>query len=48
LMTDEDVAALADALPDAVAVEIPHAGHLTAVEDPTAFDGAVRTLLDRI
>ncbi|SHM26099.1 alpha/beta fold hydrolase [Cryptosporangium aurantiacum] len=48
LITDADVAAMAEALPDARVVEIPHAGHLTAVEDPTAFDGAVRTLLARV
>jgi pimeloyl-ACP methyl ester carboxylesterase len=48
LITNEDVARMAGALPDAVVIEIPHAGHLTAVEDPTAFDGAVRTLLARI
>ncbi|MFI5956819.1 alpha/beta fold hydrolase [Cryptosporangium sp. NPDC051539] len=48
LITDADVSALASALPDAQVVEIPHAGHLTAIEDPTAFDGAVRTLLARV
>lgn len=48
LITDEDVATMASALPDAAVIEIPHAGHLTAVEDPTAFDGAVRSLLARV
>ena len=48
LITDRDVAAMAEALPDAQVVEIPHAGHLTAIEDPTAFDGAVRALLSRV
>ncbi|TQS44372.1 alpha/beta hydrolase [Cryptosporangium phraense] len=48
LITDADVAAMADVLPDAQVVQIPHAGHLTAIEDPTAFDGAVRALLARV
>lgn len=48
LITDEDVESMADALPDARVVTIPHAGHLTAIEDPTAFDAAVRTLLTRV
>lgn len=48
LITDADVAAMAEALPDTQVVQIPRAGHLTAIEDPTAFDGAVRTLLARL
>jgi pimeloyl-ACP methyl ester carboxylesterase len=48
LITDEDVKIMHEALPDAVVLQIPHTGHLPAVEDPTAFDGAVRTLLARI
>jgi pimeloyl-ACP methyl ester carboxylesterase len=48
LITERDIAAMAEALPDVKVVEIPHAGHLTAIEDPTAFDGAVRTLLARV
>jgi pimeloyl-ACP methyl ester carboxylesterase len=48
LITDRDVEAMASALSDAKVVEIPHAGHMTAIEDPTAFDGAIRTLLARV
>lgn len=39
--------ALADGLPDAELLEIPGAGHLTALEAPDAFAGAVRDFLAR-
>lgn len=47
IATAEDAAAMVDALPDAELRTLPGAGHLTALEQPTAFDDAARTLLAR-
>ncbi|WP_377269348.1 alpha/beta fold hydrolase [Peterkaempfera sp. SMS 1(5)a] len=42
-----DARAMADVLPDAELRTVPRAGHLTALEDPAAFNTAVRSLLAR-
>ncbi|MFC9326486.1 alpha/beta fold hydrolase [Kitasatospora sp. NPDC057015] len=39
---------MADALPDAELTVIPDAGHLSAIEAPSAFNAAVRALLARV
>lgn len=43
-----DARAMFRALPDARLTVIPGVGHLSALEDPAAFDAAVRALLRRV
>ncbi len=46
LIPDEDAAAMRRAIPDAVHVAIPAAGHLTSLEAPAAFSRAVAEFLN--
>jgi pimeloyl-ACP methyl ester carboxylesterase len=45
--TPDSAAEMADALPDAVLVTIPDAGHLTPIEQPQAVNAALRDLFGR-
>ncbi|MFP4624143.1 MAG: alpha/beta fold hydrolase [Gemmatimonadota bacterium] len=48
-LTNPDGArAMADAIPDATFVEIPTAGHISNLENPAAFNGALAEFLDRL
>lgn len=46
LSTPRDAQAMTEALPAGRLVRLPKVGHLTAVEDPEAFNDAVRDFLD--
>jgi len=41
-----DAQAMADSIPNAKLVQIPQAGHLSNLENPKAFDAALRTFLE--
>jgi pimeloyl-ACP methyl ester carboxylesterase len=38
---------IADGIPGAEFVEIPHAGHLTSLENPEAVNSAIESFLQR-
>lgn len=48
LSPEAQAQAMADALPQGRLVVVPEAGHLSAVEDPQAFDAAVTGFLDEL
>jgi pimeloyl-ACP methyl ester carboxylesterase len=48
LITVADAEAMAEALPKGRLVRMPKVGHLSAVEDPAAFNAAIATFLDEL
>jgi pimeloyl-ACP methyl ester carboxylesterase len=48
LIDRSEVVALAEGLPDARLVVIPGAGHLAPLEEPGAFNAALRSFLERV
>jgi pimeloyl-ACP methyl ester carboxylesterase len=48
LMPTAEADAMAEALPKGRLVRIPGAGHLSAIEDPTAFNAEIDTFLDQL